>query len=291
MEADARRLLALVDCQTALAAAGMDTAGLITSAAAYLRDLTGAGASVVELRDGDGRVTHAAADGADPDVLDDATRAVMTVPLEAADRRAGVATLLSASGGAFSDADRDVATRLAVFVTHRLGGLHEIEDVERTSRRDPLTGLGNRRALDEALEGELARHDRYARTLSVCVVDLDGFGRVNETFGHATGDRVLVRVAEHLRALRGADSAFRMGGDEFAVLLPETCREEAELVARRLARSIREEALPGGVQASWGVAQADGVDATALLTDADDRLYARRRGRWASRAGRTRDAG
>jgi diguanylate cyclase (GGDEF)-like protein len=110
------------------------------------------------------------------------------------------------------------------------------------------------------------------------VVDLNGFKRINDTYGHAAGDRVLRQVAEHLEEIRGADSAFRLGGDEFAILMPETGEGEAELVARRLARRIRDEAFPETLSASWGVAQATDTDAQALIAEADRRLYVRKRG-------------
>jgi diguanylate cyclase (GGDEF)-like protein len=313
MSSDPRRLSALIETQTALAATGPDTAAIIGTLALHIRQLTGADASLVELIGDRGLVTVAAADGAvaqvgselDPDslggrafhdrellawddvdggtvtlpkTLGDAPRAAISAPLNTGDEALGVVTVVSSRPAALSVEDRDTVRRICLFAAHQLMQTRRLEDAERTSRLDPLTNLGNRRALDETLAAELARHARYGRTLSLCLIDLDGFKRINDTYGHAAGDRVLARVAEHLTSIRGADQAFRLGGDEFALVLPETGNAEAELVARRIAKRIREESFPSEVNASWGVAQASGVDAAALLADADAKLYQRKRG-------------
>ena len=91
------------------------------------------------------------------------------------------------------------------------------------------------------------------------------------------GDRVLPQVADQLKTVRGADSAFRLGGDEFAIVLPETGGEEARLVARRMARRIREETYPTDLSASWGVAEATDAGSERLIADADSELYERKR--------------
>jgi diguanylate cyclase (GGDEF)-like protein len=314
MSSDPRRLSALIETQTALAATGPDTASIIGTLALHVRQLTGADASLVELVGERGMITRAAADGAiaqvgnelDPDSLagralhdrellawDDvdggqvvlpktiaheAPRAAIACPLHTGDEALGVVTIISGRPASLSVEDRDTVRRICLFAAHQLMQTRRLEEAERTSRLDPLTSLGNRRALDETLAAELARHARYGRTLSLCLIDLDGFKRINDTYGHAAGDRVLARVAEHLMTIRGADQAFRLGGDEFAIVLPETGNAEAELVARRIARRIREDSFPSEVNASWGVAQASGVDSAALLADADAKLYQRKRG-------------
>jgi diguanylate cyclase (GGDEF)-like protein len=313
MTPDPRRLSALIETQTALAATGPDTAAILGTLALHVRQLTGADASLVELVGDRGLITRAASDGAvaqvgaelDADSLagrafhdrelvawDDVDggkvalpktigqepRAAIASPLTTGDETLGVVTIVSAKAAALSVEDRDTVRRICLFAAHQLMQTRRLEDAERTSRLDPLTSLGNRRALDETLAAELARHARYGRTLSLCLVDLDGFKRINDTYGHAAGDRVLARVAEHLTSIRGADQAFRLGGDEFALVLPETGNAEAELVARRIAKRIREDSFPTEVNASWGVAQASGVDAAALLADADAKLYQRKRG-------------
>jgi diguanylate cyclase (GGDEF)-like protein len=311
MSADPRRLAALVEAQSVLAAVGLNSRELLAKVAGHLCELTGADSALVELVDGEGMIYQAAGvntvsevgvplpseglagqaffhdqlvrwdyNGIDvpvPEVgMGRPSRAALTAPLSAEGQRLGVTTVLSGREKAFDDGDRDTMRRICRFAAHQLLHIKRLEQAELTSRRDPLTGLGNRRALDEALDIELARHGRYNRVLSLCVIDLDNFKQVNDTYGHPAGDRVLARVAEHLTALRGADSAFRLGGDEFAILLPETGQEEAELVARRLARRIRDDAFAEAVAVSWGVAQATDTDAQSLIAEADRRLYARK---------------
>ena len=105
---------------------------------------------------------------------------------------------------------------------------------------DSLTGLHNRRLFYEFLGREIARAHRYERYVSVIVFDLDDFKRINDRVGHLGGDAVLVEVAKRIRSVvRATDIACRVGGDEFAVILPESSREDAELLAERIAIAIR----------------------------------------------------
>ncbi len=141
------------------------------------------------------------------------------------------------------------------------------------SRRDELTGVGNYRALQERLGEEISRHARRGREFALILIDLDGFKQVNEEFGHLEGDRVLAAIGAALRAeVRNEDSVFRQGGDEFAVIAPETNSEEAEEVAARLRSRVRhcgEGGLP--ISASTGIASfpADGRTADHLNRVAD----------------------
>jgi diguanylate cyclase (GGDEF)-like protein len=109
------------------------------------------------------------------------------------------------------------------------------EEAQRLARLDPLTGLGNRRAFDESLTSEISRARRTGNALSVVILDIDDFKEINDGFGHLNGDRCLREVAGQLRATaRLGDTCFRWGGDEFAVLLPESNYEGATLVSERL---------------------------------------------------------
>ena len=109
------------------------------------------------------------------------------------------------------------------------------EEARRLARVDPLTGLGNRRAFNEALEREAARSERNRVPLTLVVVDLDGFKEINDRFGHIKGDECLRDVAGVIDAeVRRPDACFRWGGDEFALVLPDTDSQGAELVVRRL---------------------------------------------------------
>ncbi len=113
------------------------------------------------------------------------------------------------------------------------------EQLDELAQRDALTGLGNRRHLDERLEYELVRHARNGRPLTLVVLDLNGFKEVNDTLGHAAGDDVLREVAIALvQAVRGQDTVARPGGDEFCVIAPETGAEAAPVLVEHLRKAV-----------------------------------------------------
>jgi diguanylate cyclase (GGDEF)-like protein len=142
--------------------------------------------------------------------------------------------------------------------------------LEQEALTDALTGLGNRRALDRELAAAVARAARHGERFCVVMLDVDDLKRVNDVFGHAAGDDLLRHLARRLlTSLRTEDRAFRVGGDEFVVLLPHTGPAEVRaLVSRVLSR---------GAPVSWGAACCpDDGSGEALLAVADRRLYARR---------------
>jgi diguanylate cyclase (GGDEF)-like protein len=149
--------------------------------------------------------------------------------------------------------------------------------LEEVSRTDPLTGCLNRRGFEERLAGELSRAVREGRPLSLMLVDLDDFKRVNDTLGHAAGDELLRwAVATLGSGVRPADAVGRLGGDEFAVLLPGAGHGDARDVAGRL-----RDALGDRAPAQTGIAcfPADGANGEELLRFADGQLYAAKHGR------------
>ena len=169
--------------------------------------------------------------------------------------------------------------------------LDELETTERSAITDSLTGLHNRRYFDSALDIETRRSMRYGLGLSLLLLDLDLFKPVNDLHGHRFGDMVLAKVGELLQqAVRDSDVACRFGGEEFAVILPETGRlgafSLAERVRCRVQRTFAEpfEGLPLELSVSGGVATfpVDGEDAESLIERADRAMYL------AKKAGRDR---
>ncbi|HEX5804775.1 MAG TPA: diguanylate cyclase [Macromonas sp.] len=177
------------------------------------------------------------------------------------------------------------ANLCAVAVEHR----RALTVLEQRAYSDPLTGLANRRAFIEHATGELARTVRNGGTLSVLMMDIDHFKWVNDTYGHAAGDRVLrALTAVCETTVRTGDLIGRIGGEEFAILLPDTAEPQAMEIAERLRLALAATAteLPDGpricVTASLGVATLGdtGSQFEALLSQADQALYrAKREGR------------
>ena len=143
---------------------------------------------------------------------------------------------------------------------------------------DWLTGVANRRHLDERLQNELDRVRRYGSTLSVIMTDLDNFKRVNDTYGHIKGDEVInIFTGVMTDSVRSADFVARFGGEEFLVILPETALAGAELLAERI-RQVMEaekiEGIPHPVTASFGVVEAKESDSVEkILKRVDQALY------------------
>jgi diguanylate cyclase (GGDEF)-like protein len=152
----------------------------------------------------------------------------------------------------------------------------------REARVDSLTGLGNRRAFEEAVTTEAARADRNGMPVSLLMADLDGFKQINDTYGHTAGDDCLRKVAEAFRlAVRAGDLCFRWGGDEFVALLPGTGLHAAERVRERLEATVRAAGLGPGdedLTISCGVSQLDEISsADGLVASADMELLLAKR--------------
>lgn len=162
-----------------------------------------------------------------------------------------------------------------------LARLRQMLDRERSlSRTDVLTGLDNARRCQEIVAAEIARAHRYGHAVSLAFIDVDDFKRVNDMRGHGAGDRLLVSVAEIIRAnLRGSDFVARYGGDEFVVLLPAADQEAARAVVEKLGEKVRDATATKGspVTLSIGVVTCESggpaVTVDQLLNAADRLMY------------------
>jgi len=159
-----------------------------------------------------------------------------------------------------------------------------VRRLEETARTDQLTGLPNRRAFDERLASELARLDRSEEVVSLLILDLDHFKALNDTSGHISGDRALKSVADVIRSrIRVVDWPARIGGDEFAIVLPGADEREAMQVAERIRTGIDDafagEEVPLAVSVGGAARRGSRIDGEELLSEADGALYdTKRRG-------------
>ncbi len=182
----------------------------------------------------------------------------------------------------FTSVERFVLRLVGVYAGAALHNARLMRYLHQEALTDPLTGLPNRRAFEETLEREVHRARRYGHTFALLMVDLNGFKRINDTYGHVQGDVVLRQAAQALRsALRDSDFLARYGGDEFVILLPETNARRARRVAQKLAQCIEQltfEGLPPeercGLSAGVAVYPRDATDPYRLLELADQRMYA-----------------
>lgn len=178
-----------------------------------------------------------------------------------------------------------IATALTFLVLGYVLG-RQADELRRVSSTDPLTGLPNRRALGDRLQDEWRRSTRYHHALALLLIDIDGLKRINEERGHRGGDDLLRNTAAAIgRTLRTTDFGARWGGDEFAIVAPQTTREAATRLAERLLEHLKaqKDAAAGGIGASVGVAVFDGGEVSdqnpeLLMRQADEALFSAKAG-------------
>ncbi len=203
------------------------------------------------------------------------------LPLRVHGEPIGYLTMDSARVGAYGPQDAALVQAFADEVAIAIENARLFQQVQRLAITDPLTGLNNRRYFFEAARRELERARRYQSPLSLIMLDIDHFKRVNDTYGHLAGDRVLVAVAARCKEkLREVDISARYGGEEFVFLLPETNLEGAGQVADRLRAVVNDVPIDAGdkkvsISISLGVAELDEecADIQALVRRADQALY------------------
>lgn len=205
--------------------------------------------------------------------------ALLALPLVSAGRVDSVLVAVRAADLPFGEADVKVLRALVPMAAAALGAQRHAQSAIDESLRDPLTGAGNRRRFDQDLTDALAGGASGGGPLSLGIIDLDHFKRVNDTHGHPAGDALLRAVVQRAHAaLRPGDALYRFGGEEFCFLLADASAEEAMAVAERVRAAIAAEPFDVGAAeplvatASIGVAAA-GSDGPALLAAADAALY------------------
>ena len=316
MEAQTERLRAIIKTQSEITAAGLHSRHVMQLVTERAQELTGARAGVIEVPDGDemvytvttgdatpylgirlsrdsslsglaldlDQVLHCNDTEVDPRIERTASRRVnarsmIAVPLRHGDDAFGVLKVYSSAPNAFGPEEVETLQLLTESISAQMAhaSLFELKEIE--SRTDALTGLLNRRAYEERLAIEAARSSRYGHPLALGIFDLDGFKAVNDRLGHSAGDEVLQGVAEAINTSRMTDDAFRIGGDEFALLMPETWLEGAKVAATRVVTAIEEAQLADAtVTACFGVASLSTGDGLALHDAADRALLAAKRG-------------
>jgi diguanylate cyclase (GGDEF)-like protein len=205
-------------------------------------------------------------------------RAALAVPLTYDGERLGYLSAYSRSGaaafGATSSAELE---ELALRAGPAIDNARRFREARQLADLDALTGLHNRRYFHETLAREVARAHRYSRSLALVVFDLDDFKAINDRIGHLAGDAVLAEASERVRdVVRSADVACRVGGDEFAVILPESSVKDADLLCGRLEHAISESPVgqAGRLHLSAGVTELQPEDdAVSFFERADEALY------------------
>jgi diguanylate cyclase (GGDEF)-like protein len=207
---------------------------------------------------------------------------LVVVPLQAEGRPLGAMVLEQApnEGGRIQRRVVSGLERSASYAALALRNAWLLEQVQRLAATDGLTKIANRRTFESTLEREVARATRSAEHLSLVMIDIDHFKRLNDEHGHQAGDEVLRNVAAALSCeCRDFDTAARYGGEEFAVVLPGCGPDEARLIAERLRQAVAAAPAAVPITASAGVATypAHAGDADTLVRAADDALYESKR--------------
>jgi diguanylate cyclase (GGDEF)-like protein len=211
---------------------------------------------------------------------------IIGIPLVIGTHVVGVMNLVRTIEGGFTEDEIRLIGLLADQAAVAIFNAGRHEEASQEARRDSLTGLPNRRALDERLEVEVKRASRSGTHLAVVMMDLDGFKMINDTFGHVIGDQVLCQAFGPLpESLRSTDFLARYGGDELTIVLPDTDLESARLVIEKVQDKLRKTDLEISgsskvhLDVSGGIAiyPQHGIQASDLLRAADEALYRAKR--------------
>ena len=210
-----------------------------------------------------------------------APRSAAVLPLMVDGRAIGVVAAWHPEPGRFGEREREILHLLCSVAPMPMRSARRFEALDQRASTDPLTGLPNRSAFDQRLAAPSSYFDRYARPFALVTLDVDFFKKFNDTWGHEAGDRVLQHVSDLLKStVRDVDLPARLGGEEFAVLLPETTLRQGMDAAERIRRTLESRTVnwqgrPLSVTASIGVSACPDCTATPadLLGLADAALY------------------
>ena len=222
--------------------------------------------------------------GADPrfSAYAGSVRCAICIPLRSRDRTLGVIELVNYRPATLTTETTAFLRVLCDYAAIAIQNVRAVERIQELTITDDCTGLFNSRHLFSVTESELERSRRFNLPFSMIFIDLDHFKRVNDLYGHLTGSRLLAEIARTIKHnVRGIDSAFRYGGDEFIVLLPQTGKDAALEVTQRLLHSLRDtrylvsEGLELQMMASFGIASypEDGTSIQEIIGAADEMMY------------------
>jgi diguanylate cyclase (GGDEF)-like protein len=295
MSAEGGPLLEVIKTQNEIAAGGLDLPAVMNVVARRAVELTGADGALVEMAEGSDVVYAAGAgtgrdhvgsrvpmdgslsglsirtgqvlssDNTDSDERADSrvcqtigAGSVIVVPLARAEMTVGSLSVYSAAIFHFRSKDVEILRLLAGMISAHLEQASDLPADARNGRTDPLTGLGNRRAYEEALAAEIARCRRHHGTVALAMLELDGLDAIGEELGAAAADDALTGVAGILGSGRFSDAAFRLEDGRFAMVLPETDEAGAKSAASRIAARIADAGFGAGrVVVAWGVASGE----------------------------------
>lgn len=209
------------------------------------------------------------------------TKNCIIVPLICQDKVVGVLNLADKiEGDGFSCDDIALVELLSQLVGASIGNIKLFERIQRQATTDGLTGLANHKTFYETLEKELWRTRRYGGQISLIMVDIDSLKKINDAYGHRAGDKVISEISKKIRAcIRQSDTAARYGGDEFAVILPNTSLADAVVAAERMVDSVSESPIMWkkeqiALSISVGVGEYDSESSPEDITSRSDQaLY------------------
>ncbi|MFC1910324.1 diguanylate cyclase, partial [Chloroflexota bacterium] len=211
-------------------------------------------------------------------------RSIIYLPLITGNNIIGCLIIASRQSSVYTVKDIKLLEELSALIAMPIENSMLYAEAEQLARSDSLTGLLNRRSLDEIIASEIGRHSRYGGTFSVMLMDLDSFKSYNDSYGHLAGDKFLRKVGIIMKtSIRSADQAFRFGGDEFALLFPHTDITDAVKVAERIRTRIAAvaDSSDSSCRASIGIASwpTGGIEVNDIISSADSSLLqAKRRG-------------